>query len=128
MPRWVRPSARGRRCRVDAYPEPLLVLVVELELLPRPMAHDLGRDLGPLRHGLPGVYVLAVAREQHAIERHFAPRLGLEQRDLDGLSRFGPKLGSADRENGVSHGRRNLNRRLELVEARCALTLHRTAL
>jgi len=40
------------------------------------------------------VYLLPVARQQHAVEGHLAPGLGCEQRDLDRDSRLGAKLSS----------------------------------
>src|SRR2546423_677838 len=97
-----------RRHRMHAHPEPLLVLVLELDLLALAVAHALGRDLGALHHRFPRLYVLAVAREQHAVERHLAPGLRLEQRDLDRDSRLGAKLGATGREDGIAHRARTL--------------------
>src|SRR5438034_11668293 len=81
---------------------------VDLDLLALAVAHDLGRDLGALHHRFPRLYVLAVAREQHAVERHLAPGLRLEQRDLDRDSRLGAKLGATGREDGIAHRARTL--------------------
>src|SRR5438445_197965 len=123
-----------RRHRMHAHPEPLLVLVLELDL---PVHHGEQRVVGraadvrpgmELRAALPDddrargdelpgkalharfprLYVLAVAREQHAVERHLAPGLRLEQRDLDRDSRLGAKLGATGREDGIAHRARTL--------------------
>src|SRR2546426_6797724 len=89
---------------------------IDLDLLALAVAHDLGRDFGALHHRLPGMRLLAVAREQHPVERHLAPGLRLEQRDLDGDSRLGAKLGSTGGENGVGHGSRILKEGIEIVK------------
>src|SRR5213594_2165403 len=81
---------------------------VDLDLLALAVAHDLGRDLGALHHRFPRLHVLAVAREQHAIERHLAPGLRLEQRNLDRDSRLGAKLRATGREDGIAHRARTL--------------------
>src|SRR2546427_13051064 len=71
-------------------------------------AHDLSGHLAAFHHWFPRLHVLAVAREQHAIERHLAPGLRLEQRDLDGDSRLGAELGATGREDGITHRARTL--------------------
>src|SRR2546426_9814835 len=76
--------------------------------------HHFDRHLRALHDRLPRVHLLAVAREQHAVEGHFAPRLGLELGELERDPGLGPELAAADRENGVGHGGRNSNRNLEL--------------
>src|SRR6266516_4132407 len=68
---------------------------IDPDLLALGMPHHFRRHLGALEHRLAGVHVLAVAREQHLIERHLAPGLGLE-------------LTAAGREDGVGHGPRTL--------------------
>src|SRR6266581_3307244 len=62
--------------------------------------------------------VLAVARDQHVVERHLVSRLRVEQRDLDRDSRLGPKLTATSRENRVTHRARNLNAGNWLVKPR----------
>src|SRR5256885_14458355 len=89
---------------------------VDLDLLALPVAHDLGRDLGALHDRLPRMHLLAVARQQHAVERHLAPGLRFEQRDLDRDSRLGAKLGATGRENGVGHWARKLERAIWIVK------------
>src|SRR2546430_392932 len=81
---------------------------IDLDLLAFAVAHDLGRDLGALHNRLARMHLLAVAREQHTVERHLAPGLRFEQRDLDRGSGLGAKLGAAGRENGVGHERGTL--------------------
>src|ERR1044071_7187733 len=72
-----------------------------LDLLVLAVPHDLGGDLRTLDVWLAALHVLAVARDQHVIERDLVPRLGIEQRDPDGDSRLGPELTAAGRENRV---------------------------
>src|SRR6267378_5808814 len=79
------------------------------DLLVLAVPHDLGRDLGTFDVWLAALHFLAVARDQHVIERHLVPRLGIEQRDLDRDSRLGPELTATGRENRVTHRARNLN-------------------
>src|SRR5882762_4218657 len=71
-------------------------------LLVLAVPHDLGRDLRTLDVWLAALHFLAVARDQHLLERDFVPRLGVEQRDLDGDARLGAELTSAGRENRVT--------------------------
>src|SRR2546422_3408305 len=89
---------------------------VDLDLLALAVAHALSRDLGALHPGFPRLYVLAVAREQHAVERHLAPGLRLEQRDLDRDSRLGAKLGATGGKNRVGHGSRILKGGIRIVK------------
>src|SRR6266566_3477901 len=76
---------------------------VDLDLLALAVPDDLGGHLGPLHHRLPRVHLLAVARQQDVVERHLAPGLGREQRDLDGDPGLGAELRAAGGENGVGH-------------------------
>src|SRR6266700_2960221 len=76
---------------------------VDLDLLALAVPHDLRGHLRALQHRFPRLHVLAVAREQDLVERHLAPGLGREQRDLDGDPGLGAELGAAGGENGVRH-------------------------
>src|SRR6266849_4439669 len=71
------------------------------DLLVLAVPHDLGRDLCTFDVWLAALHFLAVARDQHVIERDFVPRLGIEQRDLDRDSRLGAELAAPGRENRV---------------------------
>src|SRR5882762_10918703 len=82
----------------------------DADLLPLAVAYDFGGDLRAFDGRLPGLDVLAVRGEQDAVEGHLAPRLGGEQRHLDGDPFFGAKLLAAGGENGVRHRARNLNK------------------
>src|SRR5207253_8360470 len=64
--------------------------------------------LPPRQPRCPRLPLLSIHRQQHAIERHLAPRLRLEQRDLDGDSRLGAELGATGREDGITHRARTL--------------------
>src|SRR5207302_1035160 len=86
------------------------------DLLALAVAHHLGRDLGAFQDGLAGVHLLAVAREQHPIERHLGPGLACEQRDLDGDAGLGLELKAPDRKNRVGHEGRNVNAGNRLVK------------
>src|SRR5882672_2217530 len=70
----------------------------DFHLLVLAVPQDLGGDLGTLDVWLAALHFLAIARDQHVIERHFVPRLRIEQRDLDGDPRLGAELTSAGRE------------------------------
>src|SRR5205823_7956850 len=76
---------------------------IDLDLLGLAVPHDLGGHLRPLHNRLPRVHLLAVARQQHLVERHLAPGLGGEQRDLDGDPGLGAELRAPGGENGVGH-------------------------
>src|SRR5204862_8301773 len=82
-------------------------VAVGLDFLALAVTHHFGRHLGALQHRLAGVHVRAVAREQYAIERHLAPGLALEQRDLDRDAGLGPVLHGADGKDGVGPGAAN---------------------
>src|SRR6266571_5001300 len=88
---------------------------IDPDLFALGMPHHFGRHLGALENRLAGVHVLPVTREQHLIERHLAPGLGREQRDLDRDAGLGLELAAAGRKNGVRHRARNLNRYKGLV-------------
>src|SRR5467141_1313793 len=88
------------------------------DLLVLAVPHDLGRYLGTFDMRRATLYLLAVARDQHVIERHLVPRLCVEERDLDGDARLGAELPATGRENRVTHRARNLNRDLGLVKRR----------
>src|SRR6266550_5782228 len=75
----------------------------DFHLLVLAVPHDLGGDPGALDVWLAALHFLAVARDQHVVERHLVPRLRVEQRDLDRDSRLGPKLTATSRENRVTH-------------------------
>src|ERR1051325_6588113 len=102
----VTPVARAPREPEDA---DLLALAV-----PPPLA----RYPGALHHRGAGVDLLAVARQQHPIERHRGPGLGVELGHLDRSPRLGPELLAAGDENGVRHRGRNVNRGKMLVKPR----------
>src|SRR2546425_366883 len=85
---------------------------VDLDLLVLAVPHHLGRHLRPSHGRLPGVHVLAVARQENLVEGNLAPGIGLEQRHLDRDPRLGPELAAAGGEDDVSHEGRNSNRRL----------------
>src|SRR6267378_868571 len=91
---------------------------IDPDLLALAVAHHLGRDLGAFQDGLTGVHLLAVARQQHAIERHLGPGLVGEQRDLDGDAGLGLELKAPDRKNRVGHEGRNVNEGNRLVKRR----------
>src|SRR5437870_12940119 len=86
------------------------------DLLVLAVPHDLGGDLGTLDVGLAALHFLAVAGNQHVIERHLVPRLRVEQRDLDRDARLGAELTATGGENRVTHRARNLNRGWGLVK------------
>src|SRR6266446_10639902 len=86
------------------------------DLLVLAVPHDLGGDLGTLDVWLAALDFLAVARDQHVVERHLVPRLRVEQRDLDRDARLGAELTAAGRENRVTHRARNLNNDNRLVK------------
>src|SRR6266849_8058908 len=88
------------------------------DLLVLTVPHDLGGDLGTLDVWLAALHFLAVARDQHVIERHLVPRLRVEERDLDRDSRLGAELTATGRENRVTHRARNLNAGNRLVKPR----------
>src|SRR6267143_1120012 len=88
----------------------------DFHLLVLAVPQHLGGDLGTLDVWLAALHFLAVARDQHVIERHLVPGLGVEQRDLDRDSRLGPELTATGRENRVTHRARNLSRGLGLVK------------
>src|SRR5881628_2934101 len=71
------------------------------DLLVLAVPHDFGGDLGTLDVGLAALHFLAVARDQHVVERDFVPRLGVEERDLDRDARLGAELTATGGENGV---------------------------
>src|SRR5216117_2318481 len=77
---------------------------VDPDLLALAVSHHFGRYLGALQDRLAGVHVLAIARQQHAIERHLAPGLAVEQRHLDRDAGLGAVLDAADGKDGVGHG------------------------
>src|SRR3989442_13684850 len=62
------------------------------DLLVLAVPHDLGGDLGALHVRRAALDLLAVARDEHVIERYLVPRLGIEQRELDRHARFGGAL------------------------------------
>src|SRR6267142_1723524 len=78
------------------------------DLLVLAVPHDLGRDLGTLDMRRATLYLLAVARDQHVIERHLVPRLCVEERDLDGDARLGAELAATGSEYRVAHRRGTL--------------------
>src|SRR5881396_2836152 len=80
----------------------------DADLLALAVAHYFGDDLCALQHRLPRLHLLAVAREQDAVERHLAPGLGREQGYFDRDAFFGAELLPAGSENHVGHGRRTL--------------------
>src|SRR6266508_5352810 len=73
----------------------------DANLLVLTVPHDFGGDLGALDVWLTALHFLAVARDQHVVERDLVPRLRIEQRDLDGDARLGAELTSAGRKNRV---------------------------
>src|SRR3989442_6747029 len=85
---------------------------VDLDLLVFAVPHHLGRHLRSPDGRLPGVYVLAVARQQHVVESDLAPGIGLEQWHLDRDPWLGAELAAAGGEDRVGHEGRNSNRRL----------------
>src|SRR6266513_937704 len=86
------------------------------DLLVLAVTHDLGGHGRPLEQRRAGLNLLAVARCEHAIERHLVARLGREERDFNRDSRLRAELATARRENRVAHRARNLNRDLGLVK------------
>src|SRR5882762_9158432 len=73
----------------------------DFHLLVLAVPHDLGGDLGTLDVRLAALHFLAVARDQHVIERHLVPRLRVEQRDLDRDARLGAELAATGGEYRV---------------------------
>src|SRR6266446_2936431 len=88
------------------------------DLLVLAVPHDLGGDLGALHVRRPALDLLAVARDEHVIERYLVPWLGIEQRDFDRDSRLGAELATTGGENRVTHRARNLNAGNRLVKPR----------
>src|SRR5438128_2574145 len=76
---------------------------IDLDLPVLAVPHHLGRHLSASHDRLAGLHMLAVARQQDLVERDLAPRLGLEQGDLDRDPRLGPVLVAAGGEDGVGH-------------------------
>src|SRR6266566_6358266 len=70
-------------------------------LLALAVPHDLGRDLRALHLRRAGRDMLAVARDEHVVERDLVARLRVEQRHLDGDSGLGPELGATGGEDRV---------------------------
>src|SRR6266403_1514433 len=66
----------------------------DFHLLVLAVPHDLGGDPGALDVWLAALHFLAVARDQHVVERDLVPRLCVEQRDLDGDPWLGAELTS----------------------------------
>src|SRR2546425_10052613 len=81
---------------------------VDPDLRALAVPHHFDRHLGALHDRLARVHLLAVAREQHAVEGHLGPRLGVELGELERDPRLGPELTAADRKNGIGHGPRTL--------------------
>src|SRR6266480_3487660 len=71
------------------------------EILPVPTVAAIPGPAGEPENA--DLHVLAVARDQHLVERHFVARLRIEQRDLDRDSRLGAELAAAGGENGITH-------------------------
>src|SRR5256885_13674503 len=76
---------------------------VNPDLLVLAVPHDLGGDLGALHVRRAALNLLAVARDEHVIERYLVPRLGIEQRDLDRHARVGAELAGAGGKDWVWH-------------------------
>src|SRR5437762_1728607 len=95
------------------------------DLLVLAVTHDLGGHGRSLEQRRAGLNLLAVARCEHAIERHLIARPGREERDFDRDSRLRAELATARRENRVAHRARNLNRDLGLVKRPRTARLHR---
>src|SRR3990172_8576385 len=89
----------------------------DANLLPLPVPHDLGGDLGALHDRLARLDVLAVGGEQDAVEGHLAPWLGGEQGHLDRDTGFSAELLAAGREDGIRHRARTLIRTWGSVKA-----------
>src|SRR6266850_4967048 len=87
-------------------------------LLALAVPYDLGGDLGAFHLGRTRLDVLPVARHEDVVERDLVPRFGVEQRHLDGDAGLGPELGTAGREDCVTHRARNLNWGNRLVKPR----------
>src|SRR5213078_574517 len=69
---------------------------------------DLGRNLRALHLRRAGRDMLAVARDEHGVERDLVARLRVEQRHLDGDSGLGPELSTTGRKYRVAHRRGTL--------------------
>src|SRR5438132_3720634 len=80
----------------------------DFHLLVLAVPHDLGGDLGALDVWLAALHFLAVARDQHVVERHLVPRLRVEQRDLDRDPRLGAELPPGGSKDCIAHGPRTL--------------------
>src|SRR5947208_11120414 len=79
------------------------------DLLVLAVTHDLGGHGRSLEQRRAGLNLLAVARCEHAIERHLIARLGREERDFDCDSRLRAELATARRENRVADRSRHTN-------------------
>src|SRR3981081_342321 len=95
------------------------------DLLVLAVPHDLGRHLGTLDMRRAALDLLAVARDEHVVERHLVARLRVEQRNLDRDAGLGAELAATGGENRVTHRARNLNRDLGLVKRRHTVRSHR---
>src|SRR6266540_2266988 len=73
------------------------------DLLALAVAHDLGGDLGTLHLRRTRLDVLPVAGQEDVVERDLVPRLGVEQRHLDGDAGLGPELGTTGGEDCVGY-------------------------
>src|SRR5437899_11682361 len=78
------------------------------DLLVLAVPHDVGGDLGALQVRRAALDLLAVARDEHVIERRLVPRLGFEQWDLDRDARRGADMAASGSENRVTQSARNL--------------------
>src|SRR5438874_9569070 len=78
------------------------------DLLVLAVTHHLGGHGRPLEQRRAGLNLLAVARCEHAIERHLVARLGREERDFDRDPGLGAELSAAGGEDCIAHGPRTL--------------------
>src|SRR2546423_13042175 len=91
------------------------------DLLVLAVTHDLGGHGRSLEQRRAGLNLLAVARCEHAIERHLIARLGREERDFDRDSRLRAELATARRENRVAHRAGRLIGTWASVKRACAV-------
>src|SRR6476661_7767833 len=78
------------------------------DLLVLAVPDDFSRDRRAVQPGSTGLHVLAVARDEDLVEGDFIPRLRVEQRHLDGDTRFGAELLAAAHKYRVTHRRGTL--------------------
>src|SRR2546421_4285135 len=91
------------------------------DLLVLAVAHDLGGHGRSLEQRRAGLNILAVARCEHAIERHLVARFGREEWDFDRDPGLGAELATTRGKNRVTHRAGRLIGTWASVKRACAV-------